>query len=65
MAKDTRELRELTANELNQKLTSLQKELYELRTKARMGSVDKPSHINERRRGIARILTIIREQKDK
>ena len=56
-----KELRELTLDELKQKLNSIRKELFELNFKAKIGRVEKPSRINDAKRDIARIITIMQE----
>ena len=57
-----KELRELSNEELVSKITEAKKELLELRVKKSTGSLEKPSRINELRKGIARAMTIIRER---
>ena len=57
-----KELRELSNEELVNKITEAKKELLELRVKKSTGSLEKPSRINELRKGIARAMTIIRER---
>ena len=57
-----KELRELSNEELVNKITEAKKELLELRDKKSTGSLEKPSRINELRKGIARAMTIIRER---
>jgi len=56
------ELRNMTVDEVKQKLESLQKELYGLRTEAKAGRIEKPHKIKEARKDIARCETIIREK---
>ncbi|MBU1853555.1 MAG: 50S ribosomal protein L29 [Candidatus Omnitrophica bacterium] len=56
------ELRNLTKQELEQKLDALKKSLFEMRTQASTGRVEKPSKIGQTRRDIARILTVLREK---
>ncbi|MBU1062041.1 MAG: 50S ribosomal protein L29 [Candidatus Omnitrophica bacterium] len=56
------ELRNLTKQELEQKLDALKKSLFEMRTQASTGRVEKPSKIGQARRDIARILTVLREK---
>lgn len=56
-----KELREKTAQELEQKLHSLKEELFNLRYQAKTGRLEKPSQIRNIKRDIARINTIIKE----
>lgn len=56
------ELRNMTIDEINLKEESLKKELFNLRTEAEAGRVEKPHKINEVRRTIARCETIIQEK---
>jgi len=55
------ELKDLTKDELVNKEISLKQELMDLRFKARMGKLEKPSRISQIRRDIARILTVLKE----
>ena len=57
-----KDLRALSDEELRTKITDAKKELLELRVKKSTGSLDKPSRINELRKGIARALTILKER---
>jgi len=59
--KDIKDLRGLSAQELDDKLASLKQQLMEYRFQAAGGRLDKPSHIKNARRNIARILTIKKE----
>ncbi|MBU0759488.1 MAG: 50S ribosomal protein L29 [Candidatus Omnitrophica bacterium] len=59
------ELRNLSRQELNEKVTALKKFLFETRSQGASGRIEKPSKIRETRRDIARILTILREKKEK
>ena len=57
-----KELRNLTNEELKEKLVELKKKLMQLRFKNTIGGLEKPSEIRETKRTIARILTILRER---
>ena len=57
-----KELRELTTEELVKKVEELKAELYNLRFANASGNLEKPSKIQEIRKTIARIKTIIRER---
>jgi large subunit ribosomal protein L29 len=56
------ELRNMTVDEIRLKMEALKKDLYNLRTEAEAGRVEKPHRINETKRDIARCETIIREK---
>ena len=55
------EIREMSADELNQKLTSLKEELFNLRFQLATGQLENPMRIKEVKKTIARIETIQRE----
>ena len=55
------EVREMTADELQSKLTSLKEELFNLRFQVATGQLDNPMRIKDVRKDIARILTVMRE----
>lgn len=57
-----KELRELTTEELLNKIEELKAELYNLRFANATGNLEKPSKIKEDRKTIARIKLIIRER---
>ena len=56
-----KEIREMSADELNQKLTSLKEELFNLRFQLATGQLENPMRIKEVKKTIARIKTIQRE----
>ncbi|NQV04696.1 MAG: 50S ribosomal protein L29 [Candidatus Omnitrophica bacterium] len=56
------ELRNLSKPELKEKLLSLKKSLYEMRSQGATGRIEKPSKIKVARRDVARILTILTEK---
>ena len=56
------EIRKMSAAELNEKLTSLKKDLFFLRMQHATNQLDNPVKIAEVKRDIARVKTIIREQ---
>ena len=55
------EIREMNAEELNQKLASLKEELFNLRFQLATGQLENPMRIKEVKKTIARIKTIQRE----
>ena len=58
------ELRNMSVDEVKLKLETLKKELYNLRTEAEAGRVEKPHKIRHARKDIARCETILREKSD-
>jgi large subunit ribosomal protein L29 len=56
------ELRNMTVDEIRMKMDALKKELYDLRTEAEAGRVEKPHKIRHARKDIARCETILREK---
>ena len=59
-----KELRALSSEELFNKIKESKKELFDLRLKQSTGSLDKPSRINELRKNIARMNTILAEKEN-
>ncbi len=57
----TKELRDMTNVELDQRLTELKGELFNLRFQLATGQLENPLRIRNVRKDIARIKTIIRE----
>jgi large subunit ribosomal protein L29 len=56
------ELRDLTDDELLERLESNKEELFNLRFQLATGQLDNPMRITQVRRDVARILTILRER---
>ena len=56
------ELRNMTADEIRLKIEALKKELFNLRTEAKAGRIEKPHKIKDTRKDIARCETVIREK---
>jgi large subunit ribosomal protein L29 len=57
-----KEIRELSNDEINQKITECKEELFNLRFQQATGSIEKPSRIRELRKLVARMKTILRER---
>ena len=57
-----KELRSMSADELNQKIASLKEELFNLRFQLAAGQLENPSRIREVKKTIARIKTIQSQQ---
>ena len=60
-----KELRELTVAELQQKLTDLKEELFNLRFQLAINQLENPMRITAVKRDIARVSTVMRELSDK
>lgn len=60
----TNELRKLTTEELNKKVTECKEELFNLRMQKATGMLEKPSRIKDLRKTVARINTILNERED-
>ncbi len=56
------EIRELTVEELQEKLQALKEELFNLRFQLAINQLDNPMRIKAVKKDIARVLTVIREQ---
>ena len=56
------DIKEMTAEELQDKLKSLKQELFNLRFQLAINQLDNPMRITAVKRDIARVLTVIREQ---
>ena len=57
-----KEIRELSAAELETKIAELKKDLFQLRLQHATNQLENPVRITEVKRDIARVKTIIREQ---
>jgi len=57
-----KEIRELSTEEILSKIQECKEELFNLRMQQATGSLEKPSRINELRKQVARMKTIIRER---
>ena len=57
-----KEIRELSTEEILSKIEECKEELFNLRMQQATGSLEKPSRINELRKQVARMKTIIRER---
>ena len=58
----TKQLRELTSEELKQKTKDFKKDLFALNYQQRVGNLEKPARFQLLKKDIARILTIIEER---
>ena len=57
-----KEIRALSAEELNQRAGELRATLFNLRIKHRSGTLDSTADLAKSRRDLARVLTVIREK---
>jgi large subunit ribosomal protein L29 len=55
-------MKEMTTEELTQRVTDLREELFNLRFRNSMRQLDNPLKIREGRRELARLLTVLREK---
>jgi len=55
-------MREMTADDIRQRLSELREELFNLRFRNSMRQLDNPLKIRAGRREIARLLTVLREK---
>ena len=58
----SKELREMTAEQLNAKLTELKKELFNLRFQHAVNQLENPHKMTEVKRDIARVMTVLNEK---
>lgn len=59
---DIKELRKLSNEELEKKITETKEELFSLRFQAATGNLEKPHRVKELRHIVARIKTVLRER---
>lgn len=55
-------IREMTADEIRERVAELREELFNLRFRNAMKQLDNPLKIRESRREMARLLTVLREK---
>ena len=60
--KFVKELRDMSAEELNAKLKELKEELFTLRFQHAINQLDNPQRIVEVKRNIARVMTVLSEK---
>jgi len=59
----TKDIRSMTQEELEQKLTESQDKLFKQKLQKSLGQADNPYKLRETRRDIARIMTILSEKR--
>ncbi len=57
-----KEIREMTSEELENKLTELKAELFNLRFQHTINQLENPHRLTEVKRDIARVMTILRQK---
>ena len=63
--KDTMtKIRALSVEEINKKIAELKEELFNLKFQAALGNLEKPARMNEIKRTIARMKTVITEKEN-
>ena len=58
----TSEIRKMSKEDINKKITEIKTELFDLRMKQATGNLDKPHRINALRKDVARLKTILTEK---
>ena len=58
----TKEIRELTTEEIKNKIAESKQELLKLRFKQATGSLENPARIHELRKFVARLKTVLRDR---
>ena len=58
----TKDIRELTTEEINKKIVESKEEILKLRFKQATGSLENPARIHELRKFVARLKTVLRER---
>ena len=58
-------MRDMTQDEIRERITELRAELFNLRFRNSMKQLDNPLKIREGRREMARVLTVLREKEGK
>ena len=58
------EIRELTTEQINEKIKEVKEEIFNLRMSQATGNLEKPSRLHELRKDIAKMKTILAERKE-
>jgi large subunit ribosomal protein L29 len=59
------EIRKMSAEQINNKIVDLKEELFNLKFQAALGNLEKPARMNEIKRTIARMKTVLTEMASK
>ena len=65
MSSFLKEIQDLSVPELEVKLDAIKKNLFDLRYKAQLATIEKPSDIRNAKRNVARILTLLKDKGEK
>ena len=60
-----KDIRKMSVEEINKKIVDLKEELFNLKFQAALGNIEKPARMNEIKRTIARMKTILTEKASK
>ncbi len=60
----TSEIRKMSDEDINKKITEIKAELWNLRFSSASGSLEKPHRIKELRHDVARMKTVLNERKE-
>ncbi len=60
-----KEIRQLTTEELNKKIAESKEELFNLKFQQATGNLEKPHRLNELRKTVARLKTVLNERESK
>ncbi len=59
-----KEIREMTTEEINEKLKECKEELFNLRFQQATGNLEKPSRLRDLRHTVARLKTVLKEREE-
>ena len=59
-----KEIRTMSTDQINKKIADLKEELFNLKFQAALGNIEKPARMNEIKRTIARMKTVITEKQN-
>ncbi len=59
-----KEIREMTTEEIHQKLKECKEELFNLRFQQATGNLEKPSRLRDLRHTVARLKTVLKEREE-
>jgi large subunit ribosomal protein L29 len=57
-----KDIRKMSVEEINKKIVDLKEELFNLKFQAALGNIEKPARMNEIKRTIARLKTVLTEK---
>lgn len=59
-----KDIRKMSVEEINKKIVDLKEELFNLKFQAALGNIEKPARMNEIKRTIARLKTVLTEKEN-